>query len=117
VKPLSVLVTSDAESDLADARDHYRAIDPVLESGFRREVERCIAAISRMPESRPMVYKSLRRAGLRRFPYFIIYAVFEDTLVVFGCIHARRDPTVWQSRVADELRPASDGAPGEFKAV
>lgn len=98
MKSLPVLVTADAEADLAEARDHYRAIDPVLESGFRHEVERCIAFISRMPESHPLVFKSLRRAGLRRFPYFIIYTVFDDTLVVFGCIHARRDPTHWQSR-------------------
>ena len=95
---LPVLVTAEAEVDLADARDRYRAIDPVLESGFRREVERCIAVISHMPESHPLVFKSLRRVGLRRFPSFIIYAVFDDTLVVFGCIHARRDPTYWQSR-------------------
>jgi toxin ParE1/3/4 len=98
VKSLPVLVTADAEADLAEARDHYRAIDPALESGFRREVERCVAAISRMPEMHPRVFKSLRRIGLRRFPYFIVYAVLDDTLVVFGCIHARRDPTHWQAR-------------------
>jgi len=62
------------------------------------EVDGCLAAIARHPSAFPLVHRNLRRALLRRFPYCILYLVEREQVVVFGCMHAARDPRAWQRR-------------------
>jgi toxin ParE1/3/4 len=95
----AIVVSSETELDLAEARDAYRSVSVSLEARFRSAVDAAIASIRQNPFLYPVVHKSLRRVLLRKFPYFILYAVFNDTVVVFGCIHTHRDPKDWQSRV------------------
>jgi toxin ParE1/3/4 len=60
------------------------------------------------PLAYPVVYKTLRRFLLSKFPYNIFYLVEEglledgelgETIVVFACFHAKRDPKGWQGRI------------------
>ena len=46
----------------------------------------------------PIVFKNVRRALLRRFPYARFFAIEGDTLFVIACFHASRDPLQWQKR-------------------
>ncbi|HEY7545402.1 MAG TPA: type II toxin-antitoxin system RelE/ParE family toxin [Blastocatellia bacterium] len=94
-----ILISSDAESDLIEAVDWYRAIDPGLEKEFLRAVDAGLSSIRRNPEQYALIYKNVRRALLRKFPYAIFYFVFDDTVVVIACFHTRRDPKGWQDRV------------------
>jgi hypothetical protein len=44
-----------------------------------------------------VVYKSIRRALLRRFPYALMSVIEADeTLTVIACFHGSRDPALWQ---------------------
>jgi hypothetical protein len=45
-----------------------------------------------------VVFKSVRRALLRRFPYALFFVVEEQTLFVIACFHASRNPLQWQWR-------------------
>lgn len=36
---------------------------------------------------------------LDRFPYGLFYKIEGDTIAVFACFHASRDPKVWQNRI------------------
>ncbi len=94
-----ILISSDAESDLKEAVDWYRSVDPGLEMEFLRAVDACFSSIRRSPEQYSLIYKNVRRALLRKFPYAIFYFVFDDTVVVIACFHTRRDPKGWQDRV------------------
>ena len=98
MKPFPILVSEDAELDIAEARDRYRAVGTELEAAFRRAVDDSVKAIRTRPNSFPVVHKEMRRAILRKFPYFLLFTVFSDTVVVFGCIHMRRDPEDWKAR-------------------
>ena len=98
VSGYALVVSSEAEAELTEARESYRAISPALERRFRTEVDAVIASVLTNPYQFAVVYKSFRRALLKRFPYFVVFTVFGDTVVVFGFIHVRRDPQVWQSR-------------------
>jgi len=51
-----------------------------------------------MPELHPVVYRGVRRAITRRFPYSIYYRMERNEVVVLGVLHMRRDPKEWQSR-------------------
>jgi hypothetical protein len=52
------------------------------------------------PKHFQVVFKNVRRALLRRFPYSLFFVIEEDdTLLVIACFHASRDPAQWQKRV------------------
>lgn len=50
----------------------------------------------------PLLYqdlgRGLRKAGLRRFPYAVYFAVEDETIVVTAVLHTHRDPAEWQRR-------------------
>ena len=95
---LPILITPDAELDIAEGLDRYRAVDDELEEAFRNALLETMKAIRQRPYSFQVIDKTLRRALLRKFPYFLIFAVFDNTVILFGCIHVRRNPADWQSR-------------------
>jgi hypothetical protein len=47
VSDYAIVVASEAEAELAEARDRYRAISPGLEARFRAEVEATVEAFRR----------------------------------------------------------------------
>jgi hypothetical protein len=40
-----------------------------------------------------VVYRDVRRAILRRFPYLLYFGLSGDEVVLLACLHGRRDPT------------------------
>jgi plasmid stabilization system protein ParE len=46
----------------------------------------------------PVVYKQVRRALLRRFPYVVYYLVERDLLEVLACVHGKQHPRTWRRR-------------------
>ena len=55
--------------------------------------------MSSNPRQFPVVYKSIRRALLRRFPYALMFVIEADgTQTVIACFHGNRDPAKWQKR-------------------
>ncbi len=72
----------------------------VLELGerFALAVEATVEALAEHPLQFPVVYRSRRRAAVRRFPYGIFFEVQDNRIVVIACFHGRRNPRRWQSR-------------------
>ena len=72
-------------------------------SGTAREfvdaVDGVIARITEFPENHPIVHARLRLARLRRFPYLILFAVETNAIVVYRCVHTRRDPRRWREPI------------------
>ena len=85
--------------ELLEAADWYEAHDEELRSAFLQAFEATIDNIVRYPQGYQVVYRTARRAVLRRFPYSIIYRVDEEEIVVVACTHNARDPAEWQKRV------------------
>ena len=46
-----------------------------------------------------MIYKEIRRAMTRRFPYGVFYLSEASAVVVLAVFHAKRDPLEWRRRV------------------
>ena len=65
---------------------------------FREAIDALTEPLSTNPQQFPIVFRSLRRALLRRFPYPLFFAVAGDTIFVIACFHASRDPLQWQKR-------------------
>jgi plasmid stabilization system protein ParE len=55
--------------------------------------------MSAAPRQFPVIYKNVRRALLRRFPYALMFVIEADeTLTIIACFHGSRDPALWQKR-------------------
>jgi plasmid stabilization system protein ParE len=90
--------SSDADAELAEARQWYAQQREDLDLEFMDSVDEALRQVVRNPHLYPIVYRSLRRAVVRRFPFAIFFDVREDEIQVIAVFHSRRDPQAWQSR-------------------
>ena len=90
MKLLSVLLKALTEEFSVLALVHRR---------FRRAMHALIERMSNNPLQFPTVFKNVRRALLRRFPYSLFFVVEDSALIVIACFHASRDPSHWQNRI------------------
>ncbi len=94
-----VVFTLAARTELIDAQDWYENEAPGLGRRFHAAVDAVIERMSANPRHFPVVYKNIRRALLRRFPYALMFVIEADgTLTVIACFHGSRDPAHWQKR-------------------
>lgn len=93
-----VRLVDEAEDDLREARQWYRRQQPELASRFVAAVTAGLHLIEAYPEAQPFIHGPLRRLLWHRCPYALFYFVDTDVIVVTGCFHTARDPSVWQER-------------------
>ena len=91
--------TEAARVELIDAQDWYKAEAPGLGRRFRAEIDSIVQRMTDNPRQFPMVFKTLRRARAKKFPYSLFFLIEPDTLLVVACFHSSRDPRHWQKRV------------------
>jgi plasmid stabilization system protein ParE len=96
-----LVVRRAVEADIADAALWYEQRAPGLGAEFLRAADVTLAEVARMPERFPAVYRESRRALLRRFPYAIYFVATPAQVSVIACMHARRDPRMWEERVGE----------------
>ncbi len=96
---MQVIFTPAARAELLDAQDWYEARHPGLGVRFRDEVEAAVLRLQENPHQFPIVFRDVRRARLRKFPYGLFFRVEISALVVIACFHGSRDPRRWERRV------------------
>ena len=94
-----IIIRPEAEDDLEEAFQWYEEQNP----GLGLEYLLCIDAafdiiIIRNPKLYQKVYKNIRRALPRRFPYGIFYIIEDDKIIVLAVLHAKRDPRLLKKR-------------------
>ncbi len=94
----SVIFTQAARGELIEAQDWYEGEASGLGRRFREAIDTLIDRMNDNPRQFPTVFKNVRRALLRRFPYSLFFVVEADALIVIACFHASRDPARWQKR-------------------
>ena len=66
--------------ELIEAQDWYEEEAPGLGRRFREALDAVVERMSAHPRQFPIVFKNLRRALLRRFPYSLFFAIEGETL-------------------------------------
>jgi plasmid stabilization system protein ParE len=94
----SVIFTQAARAELIEAQDWYEGAATGLGRRFRHAIDSLVVRMGDNPRQFPTVFKNVRRALLRRFPYSLLFLVEDDVLIVIACFHASRDPARWQKR-------------------
>jgi plasmid stabilization system protein ParE len=94
----TVVFTQAARAELIEAQDWYEGEANGLGRRFRDSINVLVERVSANPRQFPIVFKSVRRALLRRFPYSLFFVLEDETVLVIACFHASRDPRHWQER-------------------
>ncbi len=87
-----------ARREFDEAGDWYEKERPGLGSEFLAEIQLLIQRIANNPEQFPMLYRDVRKAVARRFPYCIYFREREQKIIVLAVFHSARDPAVWRQR-------------------
>jgi toxin ParE1/3/4 len=96
VKP--ALFTAVAEADAEEAFQWYEAQRAGLGAAFRHALDIAVAAVESRPEMYAILHRNTRRVLVPKFPHGLYYRVLEESILVVGCIHAKRHPRMWRSR-------------------
>jgi hypothetical protein len=87
-----------AQAEIMEAFAYYEKLQPVLGSDFLKAVDECIDLIKDNPYAYQIVLQNVRRIMVHPFPYGLLYTIDNDVVLVAGCVHAHRDPSLWQNR-------------------
>lgn len=91
--------TPDADAELTEAREWYSHQHKDLDLEFMRCIDDVLSRVVGNPHVFPLVYRDLRRAVVRRFPFAVFYELTSEEIQVIAVFHSRRDPELWKSRV------------------
>jgi plasmid stabilization system protein ParE len=94
-----VVVRPEAEADMAEGFDWYEDRRDGLGQEFLAEVKAVFKMIEDNPLRHAVMYRNVRRALVRKFPYKVFYYLEADRAEVIGVVHAKRHPRFWQQRV------------------
>ena len=93
------IVRPAAEADIEEAALWYERRSLGVGADFLRAVDVCFERIRRSPESFQQIYKHAGRARIPRFPYVAYFVSTAAGIQIIACMHAKRDPRIWQRRV------------------
>ncbi len=90
---MRVRLTEPSVGDLAETRDHYRAIGEDLEQRFFDQLDLVVDRLLTFPNGAPPVdgFPGVRRARMRQFPYGVFYRLDGDDILILRVLHTRRD--------------------------
>ncbi|MCW5908884.1 MAG: hypothetical protein KIS94_13555 [Chitinophagales bacterium] len=93
----NIEISEAAYVELAEAMAWYETQQAGLGEELEADMDQALLILQRNPfyEVR---YRNLRVFNLERFPFQIIYIVFNQTIRVISFFHAHRDPEIWKSK-------------------
>ncbi|GAB4157563.1 MAG: hypothetical protein Tsb009_34650 [Planctomycetaceae bacterium] len=97
-----VLIKPEAEADLEAATLWYNQQHENLGESFLDSVNTTIERIQQNPEGYPIIYKNIRSAMTKKFPYLVLFEFNVSRVAVLGIIHGHRNPEIWKLRSAGQ---------------
>ena len=96
---MKIKLISPADIELLDTYHYYEKLSENLGKRFLREFQNITQNISKFPLSNQLISNNTRHAVMNNFPYFLLYVV-EDDLVLITCIaHQRKNPNYYIDRL------------------
>jgi plasmid stabilization system protein ParE len=95
---LPLVIRSRARAEFDEAFDWYEQQRAGLGIQFAESVQAVFDNISAMPEQHAPIFRDVRRALVRQFPYSVMYRIRGGRVVVLAVFHNKRDPDIWKSR-------------------
>jgi toxin ParE1/3/4 len=87
-----VRIRASARDDIREAFDWYEQQSAGLGEQFVAELDHVFERLTSDPRIYQVVYKEVRRALTRRFPYGIYYLIDDNRVNILRVLHLARDP-------------------------
>ena len=81
-----------ATIEIIEAYDWYELQKEGLGLDFLNELENFYDSLLRNPNTYGFYEKPVREGKIYRFPYTVVYEVFNDTIVVYSVFMAKQNP-------------------------
>jgi plasmid stabilization system protein ParE len=95
-----VFVRPAAAADIEDAFRWYERQRTGLGNEFLNALRATMDLLLVHPEAFPVLHRGARRVLVqRRFPYGLYFRIDGDVLILVACLHAKRHPRRWRSRL------------------
>ena len=88
-----------AAIELDDAVDYYNIQSAGLGKKFLDEVIETIGFIEKFPQLWSRNTENTRKAILRKYPFNLIYSIFDDKIYIIAVAHQNREPEYWIDRI------------------
>ena len=85
-----IIFSPDAKADISSAVRWYERKDPSLAFRFLLEMRAIKRRITKYPYTFPIIKGVIRRALLKRFPYYIYFSLNYELVSVIAVVHQRR---------------------------
>ncbi len=93
-----IIIRPEAQNDIDSAFDWYEEQNTGLGREFTLEFSSSVDRIVENPQLYSELYRGIRRALVRSFPYGVYYHLNEKDIVVFAVLHLAMNPMKWKDR-------------------
>lgn len=94
-----LVVRPEAELDILEAHNWYENEEGGLGNDFLSATKEAIDRAVKSPLSFQTVLGISRRVVLKRFPYSLFFTVIDNVITLTACVHHKRHPRTWKSRL------------------
>ncbi|MEO6837684.1 MAG: type II toxin-antitoxin system RelE/ParE family toxin [Ginsengibacter sp.] len=95
----NILFSPEAEDESVKARIWYEEVQQGLGDAFRESLRIKIESLIQNPNNGSFIYKKVRSARMKKFPFNIIYRVSNFQIQVIAIFHHSRNPLEWKKRI------------------
>lgn len=88
----------DADIEIEEAVFYYEKRSEGLGDDFLEDFERTIEQIVSSPTRYRKVICNIRQIRLKRFPFNVVYELYENDIYILAVAHVRRRPFYWIQR-------------------
>jgi hypothetical protein len=103
---MRIVYHPDFPREIKAAETQYREVSERLRARFRAEVDDAIKHVKVAPNSAghflntgSQTIKEVRRRNLESFPFFVLYGIHGDLLIIRSLIPSASDPLTWLRRI------------------
>ncbi len=100
----SITYLPEVEKDVQDIYDWYEEQHPGLGEDFLLSSDASLSSVERNPLAYQKVFKVVRKANTKRFPFGIFYIIDKDVITVLAVIHLSRHPRTWKKRIPNSKK-------------
>ncbi|MFT3881542.1 MAG: type II toxin-antitoxin system RelE/ParE family toxin [Gemmatales bacterium] len=97
--PLPVRLLPEARQEFDEAIEWYAHQNKSLAIDFVTNIRNVLNRIAVLPKMHRVVYRDVRKAVVKRFPFVVVYREEATELIVVSIIHTARHDDVWKQRV------------------
>jgi len=96
---VNIRVLDDVHAEVDGAAAYYESQSPGLGDQFLDSLAAAIERLTVFPGANRMRPADARIQHFHRFPYGLVYQLFQDEIVIIAVMHLHREPDYWHDRL------------------